>query len=511
MPYPSPRQHLRCLLLAALLLLPAGTGAAMPGDELLNGAEMVGKVTDTEAEIRLVAGPANTPGTEFRLVYGVTSQEDPEGYTHETDPVSGFAEHDPISFRLDSLFPATRYYYRVAVDEGEGWQYRDEFSFMTRRRKGSSFRICIVADAHISPFGTHPRSYTVEKNVAEDAPDIVVSVGDMYFFGYQGGNSFPFWKSRESALDNWSAVRRVLDLSAHSSTQVHVIGNHDGESAWDRDLPQFAYCREGRMAYLPVPDESTYPEGGDRYGRYGAMTWGDALLIWLDNFGFCEVDPGVMDDSSYYVLGEEQRDFLERTLADSTARWKFIFAHHVFGGDDSQQWAIGYGRGGNKVAHLHDQAFVQELMVRYGVDAFFYGHDHVFSVGMADGIPYICAGHTSSCPWKVDLESLYAPVAIESTAGHVRIDVSPERVEISYVKASTNPKQNGTILASHTIRASTDWGDDTSADGDAAGGGCGCAVLGGAVDASPLPELAAGVLYLLPVGFVLFLRRRYRR
>jgi hypothetical protein len=249
-----------------------------------------------------------------------------------------------------------------------------------------------------------------------------------------------------------------LDNACHSVFYLPINGNHEGLFGWTTQDPTHQDILEGKLRYFPVPDSSTFPEGGDEYGRYGAFTWGDALVIWLDVVGFCTVDPAKNgNDNSDYILGEEQRAFLETTLANhSSVPWKFIMAHHLFGGLD--ECAPRYGRGNANAALLHEQKDIQGLMVEYGAQAFFYGHDHAFSVSQAEGVSYICAGNAASgCPWTRTLEACYRPYDLYHTdeqglvpGGHVRVDVTPSGATVSYIKASTGP-DNGSVLASYVV------------------------------------------------------------
>jgi hypothetical protein len=239
-----------------------------------------------------------------------------------------------------------------------------------------------------------------------------------------------------------------------------VNGNHEGLFGWTRQIAGHQMILEAKLRSLPVPSNTTFPEGGDDYGRYGAFTWGDALIIWLDVVGFCSVDPILNgNNSSDYILGETQRAFLERTLSDfSSVPWKFIMAHHLFGGNEA--CAPKYGRGNANAALLHDQRDIQELMVAYGAQAFFYGHDHAFSVSQADSVSYVCAGHAASgCPWTDTLEPCYRPYELYSMdaegvvpGGHVRVDVTPSETVISYIKASSGA-DNGSVLSRYAINA----------------------------------------------------------
>jgi len=97
-------------------------------------------------------------------------------------------------------------------------------------------------------------------------------------------------------------------------------------------------------------------------------------------------------------------------------------------------------------------------METYGVQAFFYGHDHVYSISGANITAYVCAGNSSSgCAWVEKLVACCAPnlvFAVNSNRmailGHVRVDVSPASVTISYEKRTWGT-DNGTVYHAHVI------------------------------------------------------------
>jgi Calcineurin-like phosphoesterase len=431
-----------------------------PPPSFLNGQEMVGKVTANASTIRLVAGALCQASTRFRLLYDTVSHSNPMDYAYQTSEVSGFNQNDPITFGLDSLSPSTQYYYRTGYDEGTGWVYRDEHSFHTQRAAGESFRFCIGTELHVFPYPSSwvPLEDQTYNNVLADSPDILISLGDDSNMAYQGlGHLVTYpWPTQEVLWWTIQWTRSIYDLACHSMFFLPVNGNHEGLYGWTTQLPQYQYIREGQLRYLPLPDSGTFPEGGDAYGRYGAFSWGDVLFIWLDVVGFCTVDPLIANDHADYVLGDDQKTFLQTTLANSSAPWKFVFAHHLFGGNDACD--NGYGRGNANGAHQHDQGEIQNMMLQYGAQAFFYGHDHVFSVSEADGISYICAGNAGSgCPWSYIIKPCYVPYIIycddqigKVIPGHVRVDVTSTAVTISYIKASLE-SDNGSVAASYII------------------------------------------------------------
>ncbi len=337
--------------------------------------------------------------------------------------------------------------------------YRPERSFQTRRNPGSGFRFCIATDTHAYPYDIPLNNRSrVFQNILEDNPDFLVTLGDDAFLGYQSRDIYP-WPGQEQILHTVGKMRGLLDEACHSMFYLPVNGNHEGVYGWTTEREEYEMILDARFRYFPVPGDRTFPEGGDPLGRYGAFSWGDVLFVWLDPVGFCKDDPFIKKNASLYVLGDQQRGFLEQTLEDhKSVPWKFILSHEVFGGQTGE-CSDHYGRGNANSAHLHEQAVIQDLMVRYGVQAFFYGHDHVFSASQAQGVSYICSGHAASaCPWPDVLEACYEPWIVFSRyengkipPGHVRVDVTPAQVTVSYVISSSLSKKNRTVADSYVM------------------------------------------------------------
>ena len=467
------------LMLLLLLLAAAGCvgkaasqGEAGRGDPsgLLYGQEMIGNVTNDSADIRLVAGKACTPSVQFRVLHDVTSRADPSAYAFRTSAVGGFTENDPIAFTLAGLPESSRIHYRIGFNRGGGWVYRDEHSFHTKRSAGEPFRFCLVADNHVFPPGyryRHNLRQVTYANVLADNPDLLIMLGDEFSLGLQGSRAY-HWSPRQRKIvpDTLRILRSISDLACHSMSCLFVNGNHEGLFGWTIDTPQYQFILEGKQAYFPVPNSGTFPEGGDDNARYGAFTWGDVLFVWLDVVGFSPTNPRAGTEP-HYVLGDAQRKFLKTTLANSSARWKFVLAHHLFGGnEDCPRGMFGggkgmYGRGNASGAHRYDQAQVQDLMVKHGAQAFFYGHDHVFSVSEADGVAYVCSGNPGSGTWGARwLEAqraCYEPYLLFPTengrvpSGHVRVDVTRQKVTISYIRASEE-SDNRAVVAVHVLQ-----------------------------------------------------------
>jgi len=407
--------------------------------------------------VSLVAGDALPPETKVQLLYDTQSRSDPADYAFRSTERSGLAPDDPVLLELDALSRGTNCYYRVGVDTGAGWAYRDERSFRWGREPGDRFRFCIATDAHVFPIEQALSArQRVFRNVIQDRPDFLLTLGDDTFLAYQSNEIYP-WPDRQDLWNCMRKMRGLVDEACHSSIHLPVNGNHDGLFGWSSQTRTWQDVLEGRSRYFPAPAGSP-PLGGDPLGRYGAFVWGDALFVWLDVLGFCEQDPYLAKDSALYVLGEEQRNYLEAVLRDQARRpWKFLFAHEVFGGSDGD-CGNHYGRGNANAAFRYQQAEIQALMTQYGVQAYFYGHDHVFSVSRAENTAYICAGNAGSgCPWADTLQGCYDPFIIYSLdkdgkvpGGHVRVDVSPDQVTVAYVRTGEG-EENMTVMDSYAI------------------------------------------------------------
>jgi hypothetical protein len=237
-------------------------------------------------------------------------------------------------------------------------------------------------------------------------------------------------------------------------THFMTIGNWDGENG-DFTDEEIQRSLQTRLVYVPNPAPDTYPEGGSVNEDYYAFTWGDALFIVLNVMSYTTTthrmgdDPGAADD---WTLGEAQLSWLSDTLAATTSKWRFIFIHHPVGGaagDEANaaydEANAAYGRGGGLAAHVGEQAVVHDLMRRYGVNIFFYGHDHIFTDMVVDDIHYTLPGSAGSdCKFIPDETGYDGEYYTES--GHARVTVTPDEVQVEFIAVG------GDLLLSYVVK-----------------------------------------------------------
>ena len=149
------------------------------------------------------------------------------------------------------------------------------------------------------------------------------------------------------------------------------------------------------------------------------------------------------------TLGPEQYRWLTKTLAESKARLKLIFIHHLVGGLDRNNRggaeAVPFYEWGGKNEDGSDgfkarrpgwEMPIHALLVRHHVSAVFHGHDHFYSRQELDGIVYQLVPQPSSWPPRKRSpadEYGYAAGASLPGPGHLRVAVTPGKSTVELV------------------------------------------------------------------------------
>lgn len=427
----------------------AGTGLAATGADADPTAQGGGGTGAGSPEPALLTAPLIFAPTPHGFgLNAVVHEADPSLLRAEIRPAGAVAWSEPAApsvpaddvaqWRFEGLEPGSRYEYRVS---GVGSPY--EGSTLTQRAADDTdFSFALITDSHIAPRDFLPGDATfvdtmestlisIAEDIADDQPDFVVNLGDMLDFHLFGFNAPPpdgSW-TRLAYLN----YRRLLGDLLGQAPHFGVIGNWDGENGCFSD-PEVAFSRAQRLLYAPGPRPETYPQGGSPAEDYYAFTWGDALFIVLNVMTYTETchllnnEGGTVED---WTLGDEQMLWFEDVLANATARWRFVLIHHAVGGAGGTEANARYGRGGGLAADVGEQALVHTLMRQYGVQVFFYGHDHVFTDMVVDDIHYTLPG-SAGAPWKFGTtETGYAQYWPDS--GWSRVEVSADAVRVEFI------------------------------------------------------------------------------
>lgn len=431
---------------------------------------ILGRPTDTSITASILFEQSN----EYYFEYGTQTGS----YINQSIKFTNIAG-TPDEIDLHNLLPNTKYYYRVQyrlVGVGQ-FVASPEYTFNTQRAKGSSYTFTIEADEHLyDKKGVKSIYQLCLNNQAKDQPDFMLSLGDIFGDDHE-------WKtitSQELDLLHKN-YRPFLGSICHSIPFYVCLGNHEGENDYYMGInPPNNLAIMGtqwRKFYYPNPYPNSFYSGNTNVESYGignpenyySWTWGDALYIVLDVYRD-QCDTSDKPTNWDWSLGKPQYDWLKSTLEGSTAKYKFVFAHHI----------RGQGRGGITNAKLFEWGGydgkngttynfpnkrpgwakpIHQLFVDNGVNIFFQGHDHVFAHEVLDGVTYQAVPMPSDSTYmigKLANADAYTSDTLDGT-GHIKVTVSSECLKIDYIKAYlpadtlNGQHKNGEIGFTYTI------------------------------------------------------------
>lgn len=426
-----------------------GLGGA--GGDLDPEPELFGAPLVFATERGLTVSAVVASGTPAELA--ISALED--GTATWLPPTTTTVESDVVRWSFDGLLPGTSHTYRITSNRPSPAAPLFSGQVTTRREPGAEYTFALLTDTHIAPRVFTPNSLDVidfpEQTLLNTAraliveePDFVMHLGDVLDFHLFGFNDPP--PDSSWARLAYLNYRRLMGDLLGNTSHYRVMGNWDGENGCNTDEERDR-SRIPRLLYLPGPGRESFPEGGSEQQDYYAFTWGDALFVVLNVMTYTPTphrlysEPtGLADD---WTLGEAQLAWLEDTLLNASSKWRFLFIHHTVGGAAGDNENSAYGRGGGQAARVGEQAKIHDLMLRHGVQVFFYAHDHVFADMVVDGIHYTLPG-SAGAPWKFPPgETGYTRSWPDS--GYARVRVSPQTVAVELVSLE-NQVLHGYVL-----------------------------------------------------------------
>jgi hypothetical protein len=325
-------------------------------------------------------------------------------------------------------------------------------------------------------------------NVQKDQPDFYLLMGDDFSVDPLISRG---QLSQQNVDQLYIGQRQFLGAIAGSVPLFLVNGNHEQAARYllkgtADSAPLFSGRARTRFFPLPGPDafytgDAEKVEGIGYLRDYYAWTWGDALFVVIDPYWHSPVQ---VDNEAGgggggggrggnrardwwgMSIGDAQYQWLKRTLEESKARYKFVFAHHV----------LGTGRGAVEMADLYEwggkdhhgeflfpkyrpgwELPIHQLMVKTSVTIFFQGHDHLFARQEKDGIIYQEVPNPADPTYRAFNREAYRSGDILPDSGHLRVTVAPEQVRVDYVRAwlprdETGEQKNGTVAFSYTVK-----------------------------------------------------------
>jgi hypothetical protein len=427
--------------------------------------EILGRPTNTSVTANIVPARA----MELYYEYGTA----PGIYTAKT-ALQNASPGVPLETLIDGLQPNMRYYFRLRYDNMAG----QEHTFMTQRMPGSTFKFGIQGDSHPErvrkEFNANLYNNTLLK-AASDQLDFYMTIGDDFSVDQlrtvSAETVTELYINQRQFLGQVGAPVFLVNGNHEQAAQYNLDGTPDNVAVW---------AQNARNTYYPQPaPDSFYTGDGEPVEHIGllrdyyAWTWGDALLVVIDPYWHSvnNVFGGNQDGKKRrnlwdVTLGDAQYNWFKQTLEQSTAKYKFVFAHHVHG----------TGRGGIELASLYEwggngrtgkDAFAQnrpgwdkpihQVMVDNQVTIFFQGHDHIFVRQELDGVIYQTLPEPADPNYALLNAEAYKSGDKLPNSGYVRVTVSPADVTVDYIQ-SVLPKDEmdghtyGDVAFSYTVQ-----------------------------------------------------------
>ncbi len=440
------------------------------------GTIVLGSPTDSSIVANVYA--PDQSGTLY-IVYGST----PGIYDKQTAS-RALVAGTPAEITLQGLSSNTRYYYRLYFQPSDGVSPgpTEEYSFHTARPSGSTFIFSIQGDSHPEREGNqfHPDLYkrTLQR-AAADQPDFHLTIGDDFSIDTLN----PAMVTAAQVTERYILQRPYLGLIGASAPVFLVNGNHEQAARYLLDgTPNnvAVWAQNARNSYYSQPAPDSFYTGNTELVPYigllrnhFAWTWGDALFIVIDPYwasATCVDAPfngGAKRTNLWEVThGDAQFSWLKNTLERSTAKYKFVFAHHVMGtGRGGIELATDFEWGGLGNKGTWEFATnrpgwaspIHQLMVANGVSIFFQGHDHIWARQQLDGVTY------QTLPEPADpFYTLYNSDAFLSgdkfpNTGYTRVTVAPSGVTVDYVRTWLPADEgagrvSGSVAFSYAVR-----------------------------------------------------------
>ena len=436
--------------------------------------ELLGKPTDNSITVKLIFTDSEEVSVQYGLISGV--------YPNQT-PWQTFADSVPAEILISGLTADTKYYYRVCFRHPGTtiFSTRPEYSFHTQRLPGSTFSFVVEADPHLDASSDTALYRRCLTNQLEDAPDFMIDLGDFLMTDklLNAAHIVP----HDTIPYRCNKFRNFYETSGNSVPLFIALGNHEGEAGWNLNgTPNniAVWDAQERNKFFVNPTPNNFYSGdttnnnyiGQR-GNYYSWQWGDALFIVIDPYWYTTTKPDSLHGWRW-TLGITQYNWLKTTLQNSTATFKFVFAHQLVGGDPQGRGGVEYADfyewGGANIDTTSGFATnrpgwykpIKDLLTENRVNIFFHGHDHFFGKQEKDCMIYQETPQPSLPnfinPPVQAADYGYFQGQILPNSGHLKVTVSSSSVQVDYERAftpaqETASRHNKDISATYFIGA----------------------------------------------------------
>jgi hypothetical protein len=268
-------------------------------------------------------------------------------------------------FNLTQLSTNQIYHYRIS----SGASQSNDYTFQTAGFD-QIFKFAVFADIQRSQ-----NHREIAQNIVADAPNLIVSVGDLPAHG----DLLSEWQNHF-----FNQAKAYLPTIPFYTTP----GNHDLSG---NGLPYY-------QALFSLP-----PNGAQE--QYYHFKYKNAKFLVIDSF----ID---------FATGSTQYDWIESVLENNDQEWTFVFFHKP-----------PYSSGPEEKVDTNAQRYLVPLFEKYQVDIVFNGHSHNYERSLKNQIYYIVTGGGGAVLKAVkETENPYQ-IHAEATHHHLVIEITGRQLE----------------------------------------------------------------------------------
>jgi len=396
------------------------------------------------------------------------------GNYNRTTSTSAISAATPVVLTLTGLQQDTQYYYRLYFQAaGQGAPAgTSEYWFHTVRRAGSTFTFDIQGDSHPERVKTEfdPNLYTLTlQTAAADKPDFYMTLGD----DFSVDTLDPATIDNALVTGRYLLQRPYLGIVGANAPVFLTNGNHEQAARYllnGTSNSIAVWAQNARNSLYSEPATDDFYTGNTELipyigllRNYYAWTWGDALFVVIDPYWespICVDEPfggGAKRSNIWDVThGDQQYQWLTQVLKNSTAKYKFVFAHHVMGtGRGGIEVATQYEWGGDNANGLWGfntnrptwPETLHQLFVDNHVTIFFQGHDHIWVHQQLNGVTYQTLSEPADPFYALNNSDAYLTGDKFPSTGYSRVTVSPSGVKVEYVRTWLPADQSATQVS----------------------------------------------------------------
>ncbi len=284
--------------------------------------QMEGACPGASGEVRLTYHPEGSPADKMELPWVPVNDE--QNYTRQ--------------WKLEELSPDRTYLVTIEArkDSQSPVSDRKEGKFYTpplaNQQKEISFAL---VSCHDYIRKDQPDGHQIYRSMLGLAPDFYVHTGDIEYYD----KSNPWAMTEELMRFKWDRLF-ALPLQRDLWMQTTSYFMKDDHDALRNDVyPGMTYGTVSFERGLEIFDKEQFPTNDQ---LYETIRWGKDLQIWITegrNFRSKNSDP---DQRGKSIWGEEQKNWLFRTLKESDATFKILITNDPILGPDRKNKSDNY-------------------------------------------------------------------------------------------------------------------------------------------------------------------------